>query len=1095
MRCASCGFENPVGRKFCSECGTGLPRGCPQCGAGNAPSAKFCGECGAQLNAPARTPVPEASTVQPRDIAGERRHLTVLFCDLVGSTEIAAQLDPEEWHEIAARYQQAAGAAVTRFGGHIAQYLGDGMMAYFGWPEAHDNDAERAARAGLAILESMAVLNDQLASEQSPRLAVRIGIHSGSGVMAGRADKTLAYGDTPNIASRVQSAAEPDTVIVSAASHRLISGLFLVEERGPHRLKGIDQPMELYRIVRLSGVRGRLAASAGRGLTPFVGREDEMRLLWNRWERSSESEGQLVLIVGEGGIGKSRLMEQFRERLAGKSYTWSECAGAPYFQNTPFYPVADLLRKGFAGRGDESDEEKLIELERTLELAGLNLAEAVPLIAPLVNVAVGEKYTPLLLSAEQQRKRLLATLAGWVFGASRAQPLVVVIEDLHWVDPSTLELVQVVAEQSATARLMLLLTARPEFRPPWTPRAHHSQLTLNRLSARDVREMVVQVVANSALSGEAVDQVIERTGGVPLFVEELTRAVLEKGDAKPTPHEIPATLHDSLMARLDRLGPAKEVAQIASVIGREFSYELLSAISAIPEGDLQSALAKLADAEIIYTRGIPPEATYSFKHALIQDTAYEALLKSRRRELHRAVAKTIEGEFRGVADERSEMLARHWAGAGESERAITAWQKAGEQARARGAFVEAEEAYRQALLILNTLPESPERDVRELALMSPFVHVLAVTKAYGAPEMVEGTVRARSLAEKSGNVAELLRQVFAAWTSAQASGDYRVGGALADQLLDLAKSERSPGHLGLAHMAQVSTRFYRGDLAGSEYYFALGSGFFDAPGFKQYPGAVANVFGSASWCAWIMGRPDVGRERSRRAFSAANDNNNPYDLAFAQWKIADLHLYLREPEQAQALAAESVRLSDQHRFPFLAALSRAVLGRARAQLGQADHGTALIREGLAGVAKVGTRLGICRYLTYLAEAQALDGDIIGALATLEESLQANPAELVERPQTLRCRGQLHYKQGQTDLAEADLREAITLAHGMGAKAWELRATMSLAQLLDRQGKRDEARAMLAEIYGWFTEGFDTADLRDAKSLLEELSGVPSARAR
>ncbi len=1085
MRCSKCGTDNAEDARFCNQCATALNKRCPKCGGENAPQAKFCSQCAAPLGP---FEPPPSSKELHEEIKGERRHLTVLFCDLVGSTEIAASLDPEGWREIDAEYQRAVAEAIARFGGFVAKYLGDGVMAYFGWPEAHDNDAERAARAGLAIIGAVEALNRRDGQSSRPKLSVRVGIDSGTVVIGkGGGGDSEVFGDAANIAARVQSAADPDMVMVTPAVHRLVSGLFVVEERGAHQLKGIAEPVELFRIVRLSGARSRLAASAVRGLTPFVGRADEMGLLWNRWERASDGEGQVVFIVGEAGIGKSRLVRQFRERLAGTPHTWNECAGASYFQNTPFYPITDMLQQGFAQRGDETNEEKLSELERNLELAGLKLAEAVPLIAPMLNVPVGEKYPPLALSSEQKRKRLLTTLAEWLFGAARAQPLVMAVEDLHWFDASTLELMQLLIEQGATSPLLLLYTARPEFHAPWTLRAHHSHLTLNRLNARDVRELVGQVIATSALSGEAIDQVIERTGGVPLFVEELTRAVLERGDAKPTPHEIPATLHDSLVARLDRLGPAKEVAQIASVIGRDFSYELIHAVALASESDLQSALAKLCDAELLYVRGIPPEATYTFKHALIQDAAYETLLKSRRRELHRAVAKTIEAEFGSVADEKPEMLARHWAGAGESERAIAAWQKAGDQARARGAFAEAEEGYRQALLILKALPESPERDVSELALMSPFVHVLAVTKAYGAPEMVEATARARSLAEKNGNIAELFRQAFASWTSAQASGDYRVGGTLADQLLDLAKSEQSPGNLGLAHMAQLSTRFYSGDLVGSEDYFALGSAFFDAPGFRQYPGAVANVFGSASWCAWIMGRPDTARVRGRGAYSVANENNNPYDLAFAQWKIADLHLYLREPEQAEALAAESVRLSDKHRFPFLAALSRAVLGGALAQLRRADHGTALIREGLAGVAKVGTRLGICRYLTYLAEAQALDGDIIDALATLEESLQANPAELVERSQTLRCRGQLHYKQGRADLAEADFRAAIALAQKIGAKAWELRAAMSLARLLDKQGKRDEARAILADIYNWFTEGFDTADLKDAKALLDELS--------
>ena len=633
MRCSKCGTDNAEDARFCNQCATALNKRCPKCGGENAPQAKFCSQCAAPFGP--FEPAPSSPELH-EEIKGERRHLTVLFCDLVGSTEIAASLDPEEWREIDADYQRAAAEAVERFGGHVAKFLGDGVMAYFGWPQAHDNDAERGVRAGLAILDAINALNGR---GDRPKLSARIGIHTGSVVVGtGGGPDADIFGDAPNLASRVQTAADPGTVLITAETHRLVSGMFVGEERGAHQLKGIAAAVDLYRVIQQSGARGRLAASATRGLTPFVGREEELRLLWNRWERVLDGEGQVVLIAGEAGIGKSRLVQQFHERLAGTPRTWVESASAPYFQNTPFYAVADMLQQAFGWRGDESAEEKLNQLERNLEAAGPKLAEAVRLIAPLLNVPVPEKYPPLLLSPEQQRRRLLATLAGWVFGAARAQATAIVLEDMHWVDPSTMELLQILVDQGATAPLLLLYTARPEFRAPWPMREHHAQLTLNRLSKRNVRAIITNVAARTALSDDVVETLVNRTGGVPLFAEELTRLLLE-GDRHSVAHEIPATLADSLMARLDRLGPAKEVSQLAAVIGHDFSYELLHAVSSIPEDELQSALAKLADAELIYARGIPPEATYHFKHALIQDAAYEALLKTRRKELHRDVAR------------------------------------------------------------------------------------------------------------------------------------------------------------------------------------------------------------------------------------------------------------------------------------------------------------------------------------------------------------------------------------------------------------------------------------------------------------------------
>ena len=602
MRCSNCGADIAAGSRFCNQCATPVNKCCAKCAFENTPEARFCAQCAAPID-PAG---PIRAAAEPHDgLTGERRHLTVLFSDLVGSTEIASHLDPEEWREIVAGYHRAAAQAVERFDGHVAQYLGDGVMAFFGYPDAHDNDAERAARAGLAILEAISKLNEH---PTRPKLSARIGIDSGAVVVGTGAGKdTDVFGDTPNIAARVQAAAGPGTVVITDAVHRLISGLFVVEDRGAQALKGVERPVQLYRVIQPSGVRGRFeAAAATRGLTPFIGREDELRLLMNRWERALDGEGQVALIIGEAGIGKSRLVQRFHKRIAGTPHTWVEAAAGAFFQNTPFYAVAEMLREFLAWRSDESVEEQLTRLEPSLELAGLKPAEALPLIAPLLNLPV-RRDPPLSLSPEQQRRRLLATLVDWVLGAARVQPIVIAIEDLHWADPSTLELLQLLVEQGATARLLLLYTARPEFRAPWPQRVHHTQITLNRLSSRNVRTMVGEVAAQKALSEEAVATVVERTSGVPLFVEELTRAVLESGDARLTGHEIPVTLHDSLMARLDRLGSAKEVIQVGAVIGSEFSYELLHAVHPFAEEELQGALRKLADAELIYACGIRPK--------------------------------------------------------------------------------------------------------------------------------------------------------------------------------------------------------------------------------------------------------------------------------------------------------------------------------------------------------------------------------------------------------------------------------------------------------------------------------------------------------
>ncbi|MBI3758335.1 MAG: AAA family ATPase [Deltaproteobacteria bacterium] len=1016
IRCSKCGFENSPGQKFCSECGTALFGKCGKCDADNSSGSKFCGNCGASLIS-SRVAAPVSPPASSRKVAGERRHLTVLFCDLVGSTAIAAQLDPEEWRETVAGYHRAAAAAVTRFEGRVAKYLGDGVMAYFGWPHAHDNDAERAARAGLAILDAISQLNQQ---PRHAKLSARIGIDSGAVVIGqGAGAEADVFGDTPNIAARVEAAADPDTVAITNATHRLLAGLFVVEDRGAHDFKGIERPIQLYRVLRPSGVRGRFeAASEAGGLTPFGGREDELRALTSRWERALEGDGQVALIIGEAGIGKSRLQQRFREEIANTPHTW--IGGG-----------AEMLRQFL---GDTPVEDQLAQLESRLKRAGLKPADAIPLIAPLLNLALPAQYPPSTLVPDQQRRRLLGTLVDWVMGAAHVQPLVIATEDLHWVDPSTLELIQLLVEQGTTARLMLLYTARPEFHPPWPMRAHHTQITLNRLSASNVRTMVTQVAASKALTADTIATVIERTGGVPLFVEELTRAVLERG-GESTPREIPATLHDSLMARLDRLGPAKEVLQIGAVIGSEFTYELLNAIHPVTETDLQDALRILTDAELLHVRGIAPDATYQFKHALIRDAAYEALLKSRRKELHRTLALTIDEQFLPLKENHPEVLARHWTEAGENGAAISAWTNAGRIAEARSAFKEAQESYQRALTQLDSLPASPERDSLELDLRQDVLRMLFITKGYSAP--------------------------------------------------DVAVREGSPSGLGRVRFLHTMARHYRGDFTGAEEHFRAGRKYFDHPSFLRVPGVGVATFVYASWNAWMLGRADLARKRMSEAMAVAN-RNNPHDLAVADFHAAVLQTLLGDYAHAEALAAHALELSEKNRFSYQEAFSRCVLGSARAHLGKATEGVALIRRGIVGSFEAGARIAMIYFMTSLAHAQQCEGQFDAALETIERTLEVNPHELAWRPETLRLRGELRLSQADTR-AESDFRESIALSRSMSARSWELRATTSLARLLASLGRRDEARTALADIYNWFTEGFDTPDLMDAKSLLKELS--------
>jgi class 3 adenylate cyclase len=1022
----------------------------------------------------------------------------VLFCDLVGSTQIAAQLDPEEWREIVAEYHSSATEAIERHGGHVAQYLGDGVMAYFGYPEAHDNDAERGARAGLAILDAVSKLNEHPAR---PKLSARIGIDSGAVVVGSGAGKDAGiFGDTPNIAARVQAVAEPNSVVITDAAHRLVSGLFVVEDRGAQSLKGIERPVQLFRVIQPSGVRGRLQAVAvSHGLTPFVGREDELRLLTNRWERALDGEGQVALIIGEAGIGKSRLVQRFHEQVGGTPHIWVESAAAPFFQNTPFYSVADMLRQALAWRGDESSEEQLALLEPWLEKAGLKPAETLQLIAPLLNLAVPTDYLPSPLSPEQQRHRLLAALVELVLGTARVQPTVIEIEDLHWADPSTLELIGLLVEQGARGPLLLLFTARPEFRAQWPPRAHHTQINLNRLSSRNVRILVRQVAAHQALSEETTAAVIERTGGVPLFIEELTRAVLESGHVKLTEHEIPVTLRDSLMSRLDRLGAAKEIAQVGAVLGHEFSYELIHALMPMQETELQTGLQKLNDAELLYARGIAPNATYTFKHWLIQDAAYQALLKTHRRELHRRTAEFLERLFPKVAELQPELLARHYTEAGQAQPAVAAWQKAAERAVARGALVEAEGHFKDAVATLGTTPETPAREQRELTLQLALGRVLVPTRGYSYPETAAAFDRARVLGERLGDSARVVAALRGLGSLALLRSDMRTARALYDRVMEAAERDGSRPMLCWGHNVLGVTCFFLGEFAQALEHMTRAVTFYDEDFHRRSPQDPAiEALCYAAAASWHLGLTGSARSRIGEALALAQRLAKPYGEGISRYFAGILHLFFRDPARALEYSGQAIAVNKEYRLPVYLHVSSIVNGWALAQLGRCDEGIALMRSGLRGHSSAGNRLALGQFMGLLAEALALSGDHDAALATIEEADRAAPEERWHQPFLQCLRGEIYLARScddsashpaarDSESAERSFRDAISLANSMGVRSYELRAATGLARLLQAKGHGTEACELLAPLYASFTEGFDSRDLIEAKALIDQLT--------
>ena len=1096
MRCWKCGADNREGARFCEECGANLLRKCPSCGVEYRPYAKFCDSCGAVLGgiaSPADTK-PKQPPRTERDaekLEGERRHLSVVFCDLVDSTGLSHRLDPEESRAIVLPYQRVAAREVEQFGGHVAKFLGDGVMALFGWPQAHEDDAERAIRAALSILEAISALNQQ---SQGPELSTRIGIHTGTAVIAAGGDSAPdVFGAASNLASRAQSEADSNTVVITATTQQVVSGRFVVESLGKKRLKGIDEPLELFRVIRPSGTQRHLATAAARGLTPFVGREDEMRTLMSRWELARKGEGQVVLIVGEAGIGKSRLVQQFCQQVAGTPHARIQSEFSPYLQNTPFASIADILQQALGWDSEDSVEAKLAQLEQNLQRVGLQPAQALPLIAHLLNLQVPQKYQPLQLSPEQRRKRLLATLTGWLFGMARVQPLVLVLEDMHWADPSTLEFHQTNVEQGATVPLLLLCTTRPEFRAPWPMHAHHAQITLGRLRDRDIREMVHAVAARATLTEPIIDALASRSSGVPLFVEELTRAVVESGERGAT-EDIPGTLHNSLAARLDRLGAAREVAQVAAVIGREFSYELLRAISQLAEGELQSALNQLADAELVYARGVPPAATYQFKHALIRDAAYEGLLKSRRKDLHRIVAQKIEEQFPAIKEARPEVLARHWTEAGENDAAIVEWSRAGKTAHARNAFKEAAESYQQALVLLRTLPEPTSHVDQELELQTALSLALVMTRGLGAPEVREAYDYARKLCQRVGDTPEIFPVLFGLCNFYIQQEEMRTAQELAEQILDLAERQHDPERRIAARRVLCSTSFWCGDFAKTHEHCEEVIALYN----PDTHSALASVYGTdpcvaglslGAWALWYLGYPDRARKRAEAALALAREIGHHFTLAMALDTVAWTYVYCRNGKRALELADAGVTLSTAQEFPHWHAMALEMRGRARIELGYSD-GIADMSKGRDYYHATGAKLGRISINADLARRLGYDGGIAEGLRRLDEALSAVKDTGLRHyeAEINRFRGELLLNgSNEASRAEQCFREAVEIARSQSARSLELRATTSLARLLLDTGRSEEARAMLTDIYTWFTEGFDTADLMDAKALLDELA--------
>jgi class 3 adenylate cyclase len=762
MVCPNCKAEIPDGSKFCVQCGALLPLACPSCGHGNRPLATFCASCGTALTAGS----PLSAIVPSTSSSAERRQLTVMFCDLVGSTALSVRLDPEDLREVMVAYQTYVAETIIRFGGFVASYMGDGLLVYFGYPLAHEHDSERAVRAGLALVGGL--YERDWPSTIAPQ--IRIGIATGLAVVGNLAGEDVAQqhgivGETPNLAARLQALAEPNTVVIAPTTRRLTGGLFDYRDLGAVSLKGYADTVQAWQVMGVSAAESRFEALHEAGVAPLLGRDEELELLLRRWKQAKSGEGRVVLLSGEAGIGKSRLATALLEQIAGEPHLRLRYFCSPHHTDSALHPIIGQLERAAGFEREDDPLSKLDKFQAMLSY-GSGSAEDESLIAELLSLAdVDRRYPRLDLAPQQRKQKLLEALWRPVEVQARRRPILAIFEDVHWIDPTSLELLDRTIEQVLRLPILLLMTFRPDFNAPWAGRPQVHALALNRLSRSASAALVGRFGGSEGLPDDVVEEILERTDGVPLFIEELTKAVVEAGEIEapvmsataPAPHHIPATLHASLTSRLDRLGPAKELAQVGAVIGRRFSYALLAAVADRDDSELLALLDQLIAAGLVFQEGTWPHVTFRFKHALVQSVAYESLLRSARQQLHARIATTLEKDFPATAPEQ---LAQHWARAGDAERALSHWRTAGKQAIERCANREAIAQLTKGLRMLDRLPQRIERDRTELDLQLLLAEALMADKGWTSPETRPCYDRARELCDRLGDTEALFPVLY-----------------------------------------------------------------------------------------------------------------------------------------------------------------------------------------------------------------------------------------------------------------------------------------------------------------------------------------------
>jgi len=1050
---------------------------------------------------------PAAPAALAAALDAERRQLTVMFCDLVGSTALSTGMDPEDLRDVIASFLSPCSAAIRRYDGFVAKYMGDGILAYFGYPRAHEDEAERSVRAGLDIVDAMAELNAALPKPRGVELAVRVGIATGPVVVGdqigeGTAQQTAVVGETPNLAARLQALAQPNQIVVSAATRAMLGDHFDLDDLGAHELKGFAEPVPVWRVLAARDVESRFAATRTGSAAPLVGRQEEMGLLLRAWEGSSRGRGQVVLIQGEAGVGKSCLVEGLRE-AAGKDHIWVAIRCSPFHTASAFHPIIEHLKRVFGWQPEDTAQQHLAKLEAGLAgFKALPLSESVRLFADLMSVPAPEdRYPRLPMTAQQQRDATLDAIVAWLIEVAERAPVLMAWEDLHWSDPTTLEVLGMLIEQAPTAAMLVVATYRPELTPPWPQRSHMIPITLNPLERPEIETMVGHLAGGRSLPGEVVEHIVAKADGVPLYVEELTKAIIGSGvvEARGDAYvlrgalaqlHIPETLQGSLMARLDRAPLLREVAQLGSVLGREFAYDMISALAGIEEEMLQSGLGQLVADELLYQRGRPPRSRYLFKHALIQDAAYQSLLKRTRQQYHEQAAKLLEDRFPEVASTQPELVAHHYTEANCPAQAIAYWLNAGVAAASKSANVEAIAQLGRGLALVDALSDMRERAECELDLQMALGPALYATKLPSHPDVGRAYARVWELCRQLEDHPREFTALRGLYLYHQNLLEMEKAQHFAEEAMRVAERLDDAARLVGAHVAVGVTLYNRGKLEPALAQFRRGFELFDPnmlfpdwPG--SHPGVSCQFFPALIF--WMLGYPDRSLEELRAAVRSAETLGHPVTLAQALCYAALVHICRREPPAAADCAEWALKICEEHHIAHHHAFALCENGWALRASGESEKGLAQIVQGVDVFG-----LGASQHflLTLQADAQLATGKPEATLTSVAAGLKA-----VEKMGGAPFEAELHRLRGEALLAgagtvseaETAMQQGIDVARRQNAKSWELRGAMSLARLRRQQGRQSEARDLLAPIYGWFTEAFDTADLREAKTLLDKLT--------